>query len=443
MTSVLEKLKLAKDLQTLAPLLGFRPKSISFLLYKLDPKQRYREFSIPKKSGGTRNISAPNVELLLLQKRLQKLLFLCIADIEKGDPIRANRRIAHGARKHYSIYTNSVRHKGKKFVCNLDLKDFFPSINFGRVRGYFIKNDRFALNPKVATLIAQISCHNNCLPQGSPTSSLIADLIAGSLDQRLNKIAQDNNCSYTRYIDDLTISTNKATISHHIAFLVGDEFKEWQIGEALRSVIERSGFEINEQKFRVQYFSGRQSVTGLVVNQKVNINTDYTRKVRAMVNNYCKNGESYEIVKKLDERVAIELSPMRLRGMLTHIFWVKGREFKYRRFSDKEKEVEPSFMKLYRRFLDFDSFFNNGVPIILCEGKTDHIYLKCALAQIGQGFPLLTKKENGALLVKFFRYGKHSLPVQRLGGGCGDTGLLIGQFSRRTAQFTSEKRKGP
>jgi Reverse transcriptase (RNA-dependent DNA polymerase) len=85
----------------------------------------------------------------------------------------------------------------------LDLKDFFPMFNFGRVRGVFIHNNNFKLNDKVATIIAQIASFENVLPQGSPCSPVIADLIAHLLDVRPVRLAKQHNLTYSRYADDL------------------------------------------------------------------------------------------------------------------------------------------------------------------------------------------------------------------------------------------------
>ena len=99
-------------------------------------------------------------------------------------------------------------HKNKRHVFNVDLKDFFPSLNFGRVRGFFIKNAHFQLEPKVATVIAQIACHDNELPQGSPCSPIISNFIGHLLDVRMANLAKKTKCNYSRYADDLTFSTN-------------------------------------------------------------------------------------------------------------------------------------------------------------------------------------------------------------------------------------------
>ena len=102
-----------------------------------------------------------------------------------------------------------MMHVGSKYVLNIDLQDFFDSFNFGRVRGFFIKNRNFQLNPDVATVIAQIACYDNKLPQGSPCSPVITNLISHSLDIRLASLAKKYKCTYTRYADDITFSTRE------------------------------------------------------------------------------------------------------------------------------------------------------------------------------------------------------------------------------------------
>jgi RNA-directed DNA polymerase len=83
-------------------------------------------------------------------------------------------RIAHGFKRKRSIITNARQHSNRRYVFNIDLEDFFPSINFGRVRGFFIRDKGFALNDDVATVIAQIACHEDALPQGSPCSPVVS-----------------------------------------------------------------------------------------------------------------------------------------------------------------------------------------------------------------------------------------------------------------------------
>jgi len=156
-------------------LLGYKAKALSYILYSLDDNAKYSTFDIPKSYGGTRTIKAPVPKLKSLQKRLSDLLQDCIAEINKGKEIKST--LSHGFRRNFSIVTNAKAHTNRRYVFNADLSDFFGSINFGRVRGFFIKNNNFNLDSKIATIIAQIACHENSLPQGSPCSPVISNLI--------------------------------------------------------------------------------------------------------------------------------------------------------------------------------------------------------------------------------------------------------------------------
>ena len=116
-----------------------------------------------------------------------------------------------------SIITNARQHRNRRYVFNVDIQDFFGSINFGRIRGYFIADKNFQLQSKVATVLAQIACFENALPQGSPCSPIISNLIGHIVDIHLAKLAARVGCTYTRYADDLTFSTNKPTFPNQIA----------------------------------------------------------------------------------------------------------------------------------------------------------------------------------------------------------------------------------
>ena len=155
----IDKLKKAKGLSDLGKLLGYQPKAVSFILYKMPDANKYVTFKIPKKDGGEREINAPVPRLKELQRHLADLLQHCLEEVYGREAY--GRTLSHGFRKGHSIITNASNHKNRRYVFNVDLKDFFPSINFGRVRGFFIKSNEFQLDPRVATVIAQIACHNN------------------------------------------------------------------------------------------------------------------------------------------------------------------------------------------------------------------------------------------------------------------------------------------
>ena len=201
--SRLAKLKAASSLQELGPLVGYTAKGLAFVVHGIPDSAKYTDFSIPKRSGGTRTISAPCEELKRLQSHLAKLLEDCIAEINQARDQRKD-TLSHGFRKKRSIMTNAAQHRGRRYVFNIDLHDFFGTINFGRVWRFFEKNHGFLLNSDIARTIAQIACHNQALPQGSPLSPVISNLIGHILDIRMAGIAAKAGCFYSRYADDLT-----------------------------------------------------------------------------------------------------------------------------------------------------------------------------------------------------------------------------------------------
>jgi RNA-directed DNA polymerase len=121
------------------------------------------------------------------QKNLSDLLQDCTEEINKGRGFKE--QLAHGLKHKRSIIENAMKHRTRRYVLNLDLQHFFGTIHFGRVRGFFITNRDFALHPKTASLLAQIACHNNVLPQASPSSPVISNLISNVLDIHLGRLA--------------------------------------------------------------------------------------------------------------------------------------------------------------------------------------------------------------------------------------------------------------
>jgi RNA-directed DNA polymerase len=412
-------LKAAQSLGDVAKLLGYKPSSLSYVLYKIPVTQKYTIFSIPKKSGGTRQITAPDIKLKNLQRSVATLLTDCRVEIESAKPKR--RSLSHGFKKGHSILTNSRPHVGRRYVFNLDLKDFFPSLNFGRVRGYFLKNNDFKLNDKAATVLTQIACYKDALPQGSPCSPIVSDLLAHILDVRLAQLAKKHGCTYSRYADDLTFSTNRKLFPREIAFPIAGQPMKWTVGAELDNKIKNSGFAINPDKTRMQHSISRQTVTGLVVNKKVNVKSEYYRVARSMCHSLFKRGQyAYKGFGGVTDFAPLE-------GQLSHIYFVKQSELS-RSNENRPKSVLPKsnqinyivgWQKLYGRFLFYKGFVALQQPLVICEGTTDNIYLRSALQSLGANYPSLTKLRNGKRVsaISFFKYSKHSERLLRLGGG--------------------------
>lgn len=441
--STIEKLQGAKNLSDLAKLVGFTPKGASYVLYKLPNDKKYRTFDVPKKSGGTRTINAPEKSLSLLQKRLGQLLYECVAELNKKDPNYW--RASHGFQKRRTIISNAEIHRRRRFVFNVDIEDFFGTINFGRVRGFFIRDKNFALDPKIATIIAQIACHDNALPQGSPCSPVISNLIGNILDGRLLALARDTNCTYTRYADDLTFSTNEKLFPKEIALNV--QGSKWAVGKQLNKQIERAGFTLNTDKTRMSLRQSRQTVTGLVVNAKANISQDYYRTVRSMCNSLFRTGAYYRPFDDPPSSI-INLNP--LEGMLSHIYFVKTRQDrkpKINRLAIEAGEFIPprAPVNLYRKFLQYKHFVAPTAPLIVTEGVSDITYLQCAIKSLAASFPSLAETKDGKTtrLVKFLRPSGTTRDVLNLGHGASGQASLVSQYSNILKRYVHKPMHHP
>ena len=269
----------------LAKLLEVKPSYLNYVLYRM-PGDRYESFVIPKKSSPEgRKIYNPVRPLKIIQRKLLQVLecvyvprcsvYGFIKDgLNQEDDIKRN------------IVSNAEVHRNQRYVFNIDLANFFPSIHTGRVRGLFIAKP-YNLPYKVAYTIAQISCHKDRdkdgLPQGAPISPIISNMICNKMDSQLQRLAQKHKCYYTRYADDITFSTSLRQFPSEIAFY---EDGLLSVGEALQSILDANAFEINNNKIRLQTSNQRQEVTGLVVNKFPNVRRKYVRQIRAMLHDW-------------------------------------------------------------------------------------------------------------------------------------------------------------
>ena len=357
--SQLNDLKSAIDLSDVARLLGFKPASVSYILYITPPASKYKKFDIPKRSGGTRQICAPLGALKLLQRRVADLLQNCVEEINKAnnrsDDDEHPDRIAHGFKRRRSIITNARWHRNRRYVFNVDIKDFFGSINFGRVRGYFITNKNFQLQSEVAIVLAQIACFGNALPQGSPCSPIISNLIGHVVDIHIAKLADRVGCTYTRYADDLTFSTNKQTFPNQIATQMAENEHSWLPGKQLSHIIAKCGFALNSKKTRMQYRDSRQEVTGLIVNCKINVRSEYRHTVRAMVHRLFTTGSFDFEYRTVDQHGAATThkTPGRhsqLHGMLG---FIDGVDLFNRKINPNAKELPLTSKELMLQTLSY------------------------------------------------------------------------------------------
>lgn len=436
--SYLEKLKACSSQKDLALLLGYSEKIFTHILFSEEIHKKYSKFTIPKKTGGVRAIRAPKQDLKILQSRLNLILTACFDELEKKRLKKSSdiKYIAsHGFRKkinllapisttHHSshkieticfgIYSNAKKHVNKNYVLNIDLDNFFKNIKFSRIVGFFNKNRDFTLDYDIAILLAQIVTYRSSkmgeayLPQGGPCSPIISNLIGNILDIKMLKLAKAYKCTYTRYADDLTFSTNMKEMPSALAFF---EDGKWKAGKILTKNINGCGFNINHKKTRVNNKNSRQEVTSLTVNKKVNINKRYYRYSRSMVNEFCSKGVFYKSKHHTNTQ---RNEANALNGILSFIFHIKNHNSIYDNIKTRNYIQLNSIEKLYIKFLFHYYFIFPQRTLIIGEGYSDPLHLKIA-------FHKLYKDSSSQIKFSSLQSTKRFSKIMGFSGG---TGLL-------------------
>lgn len=229
----------------------------------------YQHFSIAKGPNKIRMISAPDRRLKFLQRMLA----------DKLTELYRPRHPVHGFVAERSVKTNALVHLRRRFVVNIDLKDFFPTISENRIEGVLTS---LSINDRVAKIIARICCNNGHLPQGAPSSPVLSNMICFRLDKNLMGLAKEARCFYTRYADDITLSGHQPpTALFETALPSAGRFSPDLFAPKLRDVFQQNGFAINPDKAHYADRKSRRIVTGLKVNELINVDRRYVRNIRA------------------------------------------------------------------------------------------------------------------------------------------------------------------
>lgn len=261
---------------------GVSESKFNYHFRKVKGKKSYRELTINKASGKPRTIHAVSPRL----KKIQCIALEKLQEVKKFQPSK----YAHGFVSERSIITNAICHRKSKRIIKMDLKDFFPSIHFGRVRGMFMAYP-FKFGKDAATIMAKLSCVDDAagvLPQGGSLSPYIANMICRRLDKKLAQVARDHRCHFTRYADDITYSTNDVSQEN-----IDDLIKETCM------VIEAEHFAVNNNKTKILTPEDRQVVTGIIVNDGINVNRRYIRNLKATIRNCEEFGIASQIERKI------------------------------------------------------------------------------------------------------------------------------------------------
>lgn len=216
----------------------------------------YRAVTIRKKNGGVRRLYVPNAELRAIQVRILRQI------LQKLPISPYATAYAPGS----SLRANAAPHVGKRYLLKLDITDFFGSIRFGQVYSAAFHTRHF---PKsVGVLLTTLCCREEALPQGAPTSPALSNLVMRNFDDNLGKWCAARGIAYTRYCDDMTFSADVPL---------------YAVYQKAQAMLREMGFVLNERKTKFFTNTTRQSVTGLIVNEKVSVSADYKRGLRQEV----------------------------------------------------------------------------------------------------------------------------------------------------------------
>ena len=326
-----------RDPRDVADLLEVSFKNLNYWIYGTNADKRYSTFFIAKKTGGQRQIDAPNKNIKILQEKLNSIL----------QSVYRRRPSVHGFAVGRSVKTNAQEHIRKTWVFNIDLDDFFHTIHFGRVRGMFMANP-YNIPEQAATILAQLCCYQGHLAQGAPTSPVISNMICAKMDGELQRLARDCGSWYTRYADDITFSTRRKRFPPDLAS--PNELGQVHVGRRLSEIIEKNGFTVNRDKVRLRRQHQRQEVTGVTVNDVTNVPKRYASQIRAMLYAWKQFGleaaqRDWEEKYDLKDRGPGHYGPrfeLVLKGKIEYLGMIKGHEsLTYLKFMDQLGDLDP------------------------------------------------------------------------------------------------------
>jgi RNA-directed DNA polymerase len=222
----------------------------------------YQAFQIKKRNGSERQIESPNQELKGIQSWI-------LTNILEAVPLSDS---VHGFRKNHSIRTNALPHLGRHYLISFDIKDFFPSITSEKV--FNAIKDTTSCNDDLTLMIVSLCTYENHLPQGGVTSPCLANIVFTNIDRAIENICNRSRVVYTRYADDLTLSSNDKPRLH-------------KMFESIQKIIESDGFTLNESKTRYISRKNRVLVTGLTLNsEKLSIGRTTKKNLRSQIYRY-------------------------------------------------------------------------------------------------------------------------------------------------------------
>ena len=281
-----------RELSSLAQDLGTSAKTLYAVSNNLG--KHYRKVKLPKKNGGFRTLSVPDEVLKSIQRQIAEVLLI-------HSPTS---RYAKAYRFGSSTLRNAKHHVGKQVVLKLDILHFFDSIRYSTVKDKVFPEEIYA--EPVRILLTMLCYHKDALPQGAPSSPAITNIILYEFDEQIGQWCRERGIAYTRYCDDMTFS--------------GD-FNPAEVIRFVRLELKKMGFLLNEQKTQIQRPGQQQTVTGIVVNEKLSIPADYRRKLRQELY-YCRKFGIQEHLQKIGLEIPENTYRMQLLGKVNYVLQV-------------------------------------------------------------------------------------------------------------------------
>lgn len=281
-----------RELSSLEQDLGISAKPLYAVSNNLS--KHYRKTKLPKKGGGFRNLSVPDEVLKSIQKRIAEVLLIHM-------PVS---RYAKAYRFGSSTLRNAKHHIGKQVVLKLDILHFFDSIRYSTVKDKVFPENIYAEPLRI--LLTMLCYYKDALPQGAPSSPAITNIILYEFDEQIGQWCWERGIAYTRYCDDMTFS--------------GD-FDPAEVIRFIRLELKKMGFLLNEQKTKIQRPGKQQTVTGIVVNERLSIPTDYRRKLRQELY-FCRKFGIREHLQKIGLEILEDTYRMQLLGKVNYVLQV-------------------------------------------------------------------------------------------------------------------------
>lgn len=279
-------------------------------------EDHYHGAYIPKRNGGKRHLFVPDCLLHTIQTNILK-------------QILNQRTVSSHAKAYYpgaKLIENAEPHIGAEKILKLDIKDFFENITYPMVYQQAFPSEMFP--PSIRTMLVNLCCYKDYLPQGAVTSPMISNLVMKPFDEYMGKWCEERGIHYTRYCDDMTFS---------------GEFDEKEAENKVRSFLGVMGFELNQKKTKVVKKHHRQSVTGIVVNEKPQVSREYRRRLRQEAY-YCEKYGIREHLERTNQKEYLEKGELRylqhLIGKTNYILQIQPKDVHFREILLKLKKLK-------------------------------------------------------------------------------------------------------